>query len=192
MAGALALAVAALTAGCGSSSTAPGREPGSSDGAGPQAARRYKEAEAAGAITDGSARARARAPYKGTDDDERNETGAKPVQPCALVTRSEARSILGGPVATPESAPQGPTCIYRAKNAKSLVTVSVAPTRTSILGRRRRSSIRLKLGGRRAYCIKYGALSLLVPLSGGQVLDVTAPCPIAARFAAKALPRLIG
>ena len=200
-AGAVALATA-LLAGCGSSSTSPVLDSGSLTPSGQEqaqaglrspAASRQARAAAAGAISFHPGPARARPPYEGTNDDELNSSGAKPLNPCALVTRSEARAILGQPIADPLRAPQGPTCIYEPRDAKTFVTVTVEPARSSALRQPHRGGvIRLTLAGHRAYCVRYGTLIMLVPLSGGRVLNVTAPCPIAARFAAKALPRLAG
>lgn len=44
--------------------------------------------------------------------------------------------------------------------------------------------------GHRGYCGRLGSEMLFVPLSRTQLLNVTAPCEVATRFAAKALNRL--
>jgi hypothetical protein len=46
------------------------------------------------------------------------------------------------------------------------------------------------VSGHQAYCGKLGTQMLFVPLAGGKVLNVTAPCGVAQRLAALALPRL--
>jgi hypothetical protein len=47
-------------------------------------------------------------------------------------------------------------------------------------------------GGHRAVCVSAGTQRLLVALTTGRVLSVGGPCPIAAKFALEALPRLPG
>lgn len=110
--------------------------------------------------------------------------------PCVLVSKAQAQAIVGGPIATPQEAPLGPTCIYQPLGAKSLITLAVetvdfAKTRSQI-----RHLTRLTVGGRTAYCGDYGRPTTFVPLAGGQVLNITAPCALGIRFAAEALPRL--
>lgn len=124
------------------------------------------------------------------------EAEAKPVSrsdPCRLVTRSEAAAIIGGRVLAPEVGALGPTCIYRTPRAARLVTLAVHPMDVSAyVARSRRDVVRATVAGRKAYCVNLGDLKLLVPLAGGDVLNIDAPCPIAGRFAAKALSRLDG
>jgi hypothetical protein len=48
----------------------------------------------------------------------------------------------------------------------------------------------LSVRGHAAYCGLTGAPTLIVPLANGRFLSVTAPCPLAAPLAAKALGRL--
>ena len=110
--------------------------------------------------------------------------------PCRLVTRSEARAIVGGRVAAPQTAPLGPTCIYRAARVQSSVTLSVLRMDVPAATKRDRSVIQASVAGHRAYCVKAGGLKMLIPLTGGKVLSVGAPCPIAARFATRALVRV--
>jgi hypothetical protein len=131
-----------------------------------------------------------RARTTGADDDENQATGAKPVNPCALVTRAEAGVIIGRAIARMTSAPQGPTCIYQARGAKRPVTLAIQATSLATLRRQSKELGRVSVKGRRAYCIKLGSVRTLVPLSGGRVLTVDAPCPMAASFAAKALARV--
>jgi hypothetical protein len=122
--------------------------------------------------------------------DEQRGTGVKPLDPCTLVTRAEARAIVGQPIAALHQAPQGPTCIYQVRSAKSLITMAVQNTPFTAPAQRAKNVTRVTLRGHKAYCVKRGGLVMLVPLSTGHVLNVTAPCPIAAGFASKALARL--
>lgn len=142
-------------------------------------------------VHSGTQAVRARPAQFGTDNDEVSPTGAKPIDPCSLVTAAQARAIVGGPVAR-RIGRQGPTCIYTPRHSKQLVTVAVQTTPVSAAARTSRASIRLRLAGRAAYCVNQGQLAMFVPLSGGRVLRVAAACPIAARFATAALPRLRG
>jgi hypothetical protein len=135
---------------------------------------------------------KARPPQPGTIDDEINASGAKKLNPCALVSRSEAQAIVKGPVAAPVDAPQGPTCIYRRKDGKGLITVAVQATNFSKVQPQSalRDRVSVTVHGRTAYCGLAGVPTLIVPLTSGRFLTVSAPCPIAASFAAKALARI--
>jgi hypothetical protein len=113
-----------------------------------------------------------------------------PRDPCTLVSRAEAQSILGRPMATPVEAPLGPTCIYRPVGASSTVTLTVGPSNFARVKPRLRNSTELKVGGQIAYCGDYGQATTFVPLAGGRILTVTAPCPVGVRFAGSAVPRL--
>jgi hypothetical protein len=132
----------------------------------------------------------ARARYPTPEDDEVNASGAETPNPCRLVTKREAHAILGAPIAELREAPLGPTCIYRPQRAKRFITLAVQSTGLTATKRRGRDLIRVTLRGHKAYCQKYGSLMTVVPLRGGKVLSITGPCPIAARFASKALTRL--
>jgi hypothetical protein len=135
---------------------------------------------------------KARPPAPGTDDDEVNATGAKTVNPCALVSRAEAQTIIGKPVANAVEAPQGPTCVYSPAGAKSLITLAVQSAHFSKIQPQSqlRDRISVKVHGHTAYCGVVGTPTMIVPLPAGRYLSVTAPCPIAASFAAKALSRI--
>jgi hypothetical protein len=127
----------------------------------------------------------------GPKDEEHSGDAARPLRPCTLVTRTEARAILGRAITGAIEAPQGPTCVYSAQGAHQPVTLAVQSTGLRALERRKGVAVAsLTLHGHRAYCVKDGGLTMFVPLSGERFLSVTAPCPIAARFAAKALVRL--
>ena len=113
--------------------------------------------------------------------------------PC-VVTRTQASAIVGAPVLELIEAPQGPTCIYRTKSpGKAFVTLAVQPLKLDKLKRKLGQPRRYRVAGRTAYCGGQGGQSVLyAPLARGQVLSVTAPCPLARQFAVRAVPRLAG
>lgn len=125
----------------------------------------------------------------GMIDDEVNASGAKPLNPCTLVSRSQARAILGKPVGQPVQAPQGPTCIYRLAGGKRFVTLAVESLKFSTVKPQAqlRDRMSVTVAGHVAYCGVAGGPMMLIPLSAGRVMAVTAPCPIAASFARRAL-----
>jgi hypothetical protein len=135
---------------------------------------------------------KARPPQPGTIDDEVNASGAKKLDPCSLVSRPEAQAIVGGAVAAPVDAPQGPTCIYRRKNGKGLITLAVQATNFSKVQPQSqlRDRISVTVHGHTAYCGLAGTPTMILPLSSGRFLTISAPCQIAASFAAKALGRI--
>ncbi len=107
--------------------------------------------------------------------------------PCNLVTAAQARAIVGAPVLEPLEAAQGPTCVYRTKNGKSFVTVSVQALDFNKLKRQMHVRQRVAVADHTAYCGTYGQPMLYVPLSRGRVLSVGAHCAIAKQFAIRAL-----
>jgi hypothetical protein len=121
-----------------------------------------------------------------------DNTGASTHQlnPCSLVTLSQAQTFAGGAISNRFEAPQGPTCIYKPANAKTEITLAVesmaASQVTNHLGQREK----LTVAGRTAYCGKLGHQLLVVPLTGGQLLSVGAPCGVARQFAEAALGHL--
>jgi hypothetical protein len=125
-------------------------------------------------------------------NDEVNASGAKTQNPCTLVSASEAQAIVGKPVGEPTEAPQGPTCIYRPQGATSFITLAVESKDFSKIEPQSQLHGRMSLtvDGHPAYCGTAGAQTLIVPLLGGKFMAVSAPCPLAASFAAKALSRL--
>jgi hypothetical protein len=144
-------------------------------------------------ITTGKQRpSKARGQFPGKRVNELKPSGASVLSPCTLVTRSEARAILGRPIAGLKKAQQGPTCIYRQQGSKRLVTVALQHLELSAAQQRGKQVVRVNLRGHKGYCLKQGTLMMLVPLRDGQVLNVSAACPIAAQFASKALARLGG
>ena len=54
--------------------------------------------------------------------------GSKPrsrFTPCNLVSKAQAQAIVGLPLRDPLEAPRGPTCIYRSRDGKRLITLAV-------------------------------------------------------------------
>jgi hypothetical protein len=137
----------------------------------------------------GAVRARAQA---GMIDDEVSTTGAKPLDPCSLVTRAQAQAIVGKPVGQPVDAPEGPTCVYTASGFKGPITLAVVATDFSTVKPQAqlRDRMSVTVGGHAAYCGVAGSPTMVVPLTRGKFLTVVAPCPIAASFAATALSHI--
>jgi hypothetical protein len=187
----------ALIAGCGGGSgsapDAPDRAAGAPEiaqqapAAGAQAGKGEAPAAAPGAVSSGNGPSQGR---KTAVEDREHQPAATAGNPCRLVTRSEAGAIVGRAVGSPVVAPQGPTCIYPSPGTRKSITLAIAALDVTAVKRASRSVIQADVAGRRAYCVDYGGLKLLVPLAGGRVLNVSAPCPIASRFAATALGRL--
>ena len=110
--------------------------------------------------------------------------------PCSLVTRAQARAILGKPLRLPFQAPQGPTCIYRAAKGEGMVTVAVQTVDFDRLAKQLQQPTKITLDGRKGTCGQYGQPTLYVQLSHGRVLTIAAPCDVAKQFAARAVKRL--
>ncbi len=129
------------------------------------------------------------------DDNPAGADAGEPTQsaqhePCKLVTQAQAQTIVGVAVDVPQEAPMGPTCIYQPHGSRSSITLTVESIDFPALRSRMRHRKQIDLAGRRAYCGVYGQQMTFVPLSGGLVLNVTAPCAIGARFARVALSHL--
>ena len=116
--------------------------------------------------------------------------GGKANDPCSLVSRSQARTFAGRPVAAPKLAPLGPTCVYHELGANAQVTVAVESAVLSKLTAHMQKLTHSTIAGRHAYCGVYGSPVTSVPPSGPQVLSIVGPCDVGARFAAAALPKL--
>jgi hypothetical protein len=112
--------------------------------------------------------------------------------PCNLVSRSQARAILGGPVLAPVEAPQGPTCIYRSATGKSFITLAVLKMDIRRIQRQMHKPHAVGVSNRSGFCGTYGQPTLYVGLSHRRVLSVAAPCRVAKEFAARAVARLSG
>lgn len=122
-----------------------------------------------------------------TSDD--NPVGVTSINPCKLVTFAEARTIAGGVIGATE-APLGPTCVYKRTNTKANITLAVELQSFAQVTKHMQQRKSVTIGNRQAYCGTLGSKMLFVPLPSGQVLNVTAPCPVAKQFAALALARL--
>jgi hypothetical protein len=125
-----------------------------------------------------------------SEDRPAPQSGPLGVNPCTLVTRTEAQAIVGGPVSKPQLGLQGPTCIYQSRRLKRTVTVALQRLSLPAVTRLTRNVVRADVAGRKAVCVNYGGLKLMVPLTSGSVLTVGAPCPMATQLAATALRRL--
>lgn len=121
---------------------------------------------------------------------EVRRTGPLGVDPCGLVSRAQARAIVGGAVSKPQLGLQGPTCIYETPRTRQPITVALQQLSLAAATKAARNVIHTDVSGRRAVCMDYGGVKLLVPLTTGSVLVVGAPCPVAQHLAATALRRL--
>jgi hypothetical protein len=130
------------------------------------------------------------------DNPSRADSGGRAASgesnPCELVSKAEAQRMLGAPIAAPQEAPLGPTCIYQPAGAHNAVTVVIETTDFAKLRSQMRNRRRMTIAGRVAYCGDLGRPNTLVALKLGRVLSITAPCTIGLRFAAAALPRIPG
>jgi hypothetical protein len=127
----------------------------------------------------------------GSSNDDLSETGAKPINPCRLVTAPEARSITAGGITQITEAPLGPTCIYHSAKAKSpSITMTVEVLKLAQVTQKLSGKAQFMIKSHPAYCGKLGSEMLFVPLANGQVLNVVAPCSVAREFASVALGRL--
>jgi hypothetical protein len=123
-------------------------------------------------------------------ESETRSSGRSGINPCTLMTRSEAQGILGGTVAKPQLGLQGPTCIYQTRRIKQPITLTLQHVPLATAARLGRNVIHTDVSGRKAVCVSDGGVRLLVPLSTSSVLTVGGPCPIAAHVAETALRRL--
>ena len=122
----------------------------------------------------------------GRDNDETSETGAAPVEPCKLVSKSAAGAILGGTVGVKQE-PKGPTCVYALHGSQQQVTLTLESVRLASLRRHARSASSIQVAGHAGWCLHYESTSVAVPLADGRLLHVTGPCATASRLAARAL-----
>lgn len=123
----------------------------------------------------------------GHDTDEVSVTGAKPVKPCALVTKTEAEGILGKGVKVSERL-QGPTCVYSGSGRQVALVVEMGSLKKLREGAK--TSTPVAVGSHSGYCLRYESTSVVVGAGAGRVLQVTGPCAAGVRFAEAALKRL--
>jgi len=178
---ALLIVAAMLLAACGESGSAASGETSSSDHI-VKSSDRISEAS--------STPSEARFP-EGEENDEVSPTGAGPVRPCSFVRGDEASAILGAPVQV-TTGKQGPTCIYETPGSKRMMTLVVERISLPSLRNQASAATRVTVAGRAGWCLRYQSTSLVVPLTEGNVLNVTGPCDAATRFAARAIPRIAG
>ena len=136
-------------------------------------------------------------PTPATTKDETNTAPAGTLNPCRLVSLADAQTITSGAVSARIEAPLGPTCIYKQAGSRPAqagsrpaITLAVETQSFAQASHQMRKRSHVTVAGRQAYCGRLGTQVLLVPLAQGRLLDVTAPCAIAQRFAALALSHL--
>jgi hypothetical protein len=116
---------------------------------------------------------------------------AKPINPCALVTATQARSLTSGAVSGASEAPLGPTCVYTLAHSKTNITMAIEFQSFSQVTGKMKNRQRLSVDRRQAYCGRLGTEMVFVELPQGRVLNVTAPCTTAQRFATEAITHLV-
>ncbi|MBV9585221.1 MAG: hypothetical protein JO213_10080, partial [Alphaproteobacteria bacterium] len=72
-------------------------------------------------------------------NEEESTTGAKPLNPCKLVTLAEARAITREPITKVTEAPLGPTCIYSRTGHAAAITLAVDAERLIQVARNMRA-----------------------------------------------------
>jgi hypothetical protein len=174
------LATALVVSGCGSSS--PPKKPAVQAAHPTAAASNPDIGQAQAQVTAQKAR-----PQPGTTNDGHGNAGPKLLHPCSLVSISQADAITGGAVIGRVEATLGPTCIYRLGSGQSDVTLAIESMSFSQVARQMKKRSSVVVGGRRGYCGTLGTQMLFLPLPRGRILNVTAPCAQAQRFAAAAL-----
>ena len=132
-----------------------------------------------------------RASSTSASDDDSSNVGVRAVNPCHLVTATEARSITAGGITAITEAPLGPTCIYHSAKAKSpSITMTVEVMKLAQVTQKLAGKAQFTIKSHPAYCGKLGSEMLFVPLTNGQVLNIVAPCSVAREFASVALSHL--
>lgn len=201
---ALAVALAALAAGCGSAnhhSAAP--PPPTTRPAAPSTSTAVAGGGAVAPVTTTTVPPAAASPSlpPGSPelgslgaDNSKDDEGTTPVttvvNPCSLVSGAEAAAILSAPVARPVEEPMGPTCVYRTTSGTATVTVSIQTLDVNQVRPLMQNVVVAAEAGHTTYCGNYGQPTLLAPLTRPSALEIVAPCPVAQQFAARALPRI--
>jgi hypothetical protein len=178
------LTVVTVLAGCGGEAAAP---KGSAEN--PMQATKPSTTQGS-AREPGDSSSKQKLDYKTLLKHQSGEAAGTRFTPCSLVTRAQARAILGQPVLLPSEAPQGPTCIYRAAKGKGFVSLAVQPASFAKAKRNLQKATKVDLGTRTGVCGKYGQTMLYAPLPQGRMLTVAAECSVAKRFAAQAVRSL--
>lgn len=179
----IALLVAtALLAACGGSSK-PSPLPGS-----PQNPL-VGQTEKSSAASEAAPAAAAKPGYESLVESQASKPRSR-FTPCNLVTKAQAQAIVGLPLREPLEAPRGPTCIYRSRDGKRLITLAVQPLDFSKLKRRIHRRQAVSVANRSAFCGTLGAPVLYVELPKRRVLSVAAGCAVGKQFAMAAVRRL--
>jgi hypothetical protein len=110
--------------------------------------------------------------------------------PCKLVSQAAAQAIVGAPIATPQSAPLGPTCIYEPLHGSSSVTLAVESIDFARISSQIHKKTKAAIRGHTAFCGEYGHPTTFVLLTHDRVLNIGAPCAIGRRFATEALSHM--
>jgi hypothetical protein len=175
--------LAAAIAGCGGSEATGASNPSTSSGGSGKIVKSNDKVTQ----TEGSTEiAEANFP-NGLDNDEISPTGAKPVEPCTLVTTEQANKILGGHVQISEHM-QGPTCVFQGSGREVTMVVMETPLQPLIKGAR--SAHAMTVAGHPAWCLQYESGSVVADVGEGRVLQVSGSCAAATRFAAAAVPHI--
>jgi len=111
-------------------------------------------------------------------------------RPCSLVTKKQARAIIGVAIVEPIEAPQGPTCIYQSTSGKASIMLTVQSTSYTRLIEHVRKRRSVAVSSHRGICGRLGRPMLYLPVGGGRVLTIAGPCRMASQFAAEAVPHL--
>jgi hypothetical protein len=123
-------------------------------------------------------------------NDEHSGTGAKPLNPCKLVSSSELGAIAHQQVTSQIEAPLGPTCIFKLRGAPSDITLTVESAGFPQLVHQMRKPRRVTVRGHTGYCGSLGRPTLYLSLGGGRVMSIAATCNVTVAVADKALGRL--
>jgi hypothetical protein len=113
------------------------------------------------------------------------------LDPCRLVTQSQAAKILQTQLLAPQEAPLGPTCVYRATRQAVVVAVSVTSKPISQVSKQS-GLTESSAQGRTMYCTSHGSPTLYAGIGASTVLTITGACPVAQQFAIAALKALQG
>jgi hypothetical protein len=182
-----AVALVVAVAGCGGSSEATGASKPGGSAAGSSSSQRIVKSDDKVTQTEGSTEIAEGNFPNGLDNDEISPTGAKPVEPCTLVTAGQARKILGAGTKVSEHM-QGPTCVFQGSGREVTMVVMETPLQPLVKGAR--SAHSLTLAGHQAWCLRYEGDSVVADVGEGRVLQVSGSCPAATRLAAAALPHV--
>jgi hypothetical protein len=172
-----------LLAACGGGSSKPSPPPGSPEN--PLVA----EPEKSSAASEAAPTAAAKPGYQGLVESQSSKPRSR-FTPCNLVTKAQAQTIVGLPLRDPLEAPRGPTCIYRSRDGKRLITLAVQPLDFATLKRRVHGRQAVSVANRSAFCGTLGAPVLYVELPKRRVLSVAARCEVGKQFATAAVRRL--